>query len=117
MVEDGIIAGLISYAVNNDECEIVSLNSLSESKDMDSALLGKVIDKAKELNLRRVFLITANDNSGALKFFRKRGFRITAVYLNAVRESRKIKPEIPLTGNDGTPIEHEIELEYLLQQV
>ena len=33
------------------------------------------------------------------------------LYRNAVDESRKIKPQIPLTGADGIPIRHEIELE------
>ena len=34
--------------------------------------------------------------------------------INALDESRKIKPEIPLTGMDGIPMKHEIELELIL---
>lgn len=114
MVEEGKIIGLISYAVNSDECEVVSLNSVSESKGVGSALLEKVIQTASDAKLKRVYLITTNDNCKALRFYQKRGFGIIAVYLYAVRQSRKLKPEIPLTGSNGIPIEHEIEMEFLM---
>jgi hypothetical protein len=61
-------------------------------------------------------LITTNDNTKALRFWQKRGFRLAAVHRNAVEKSRKIKPEIPLTGNDGIPIKDEIELEMALER-
>jgi len=113
MVEEGKTIGLISYAINSDECEVVSLNSVSESKGAGSALLEKVIQTASEAKLKRVYLITTNDNCKALRFYQKRGFSINAVYLYAVRRSRKLKPEIPLIGFDNIPVEHEIELEYM----
>ena len=115
MVEEGKTIGLISYAINGDECEIVSLNSVSESKGVGSALLEKVIQTASDAKLKRVYLITTNDNCKALRFYQKRGFGIKAVYLYAVRRSRKLKPEIPLIGFNNIPVEHEIELEYLTE--
>ena len=36
------------------------------------------------------------------------------LYHNALDTARRIKPEIPLTGIDGIPLKHEIELEILL---
>jgi hypothetical protein len=59
-------------------------------------------------------LITTNDNTAALRFWQKRGFKLLRVHRNAVEKSRKLKPEIPLTGNDGIPIRDEIELEMML---
>ncbi|MFP3471139.1 GNAT family N-acetyltransferase, partial [Micrococcus sp. SIMBA_144] len=59
----------------------------------------------------RITLITTNDNLAALKFYQKRGFVMTAIHRNAVEKARKIKPEIPLIGNDGIPIRDEIQLE------
>lgn len=38
------------------------------------------------------------------------------IYHNALDVSRKIKPSIPLIGNDGIPLKHEIEFEMNLQQ-
>jgi hypothetical protein len=35
---------------------------------------------------------------------------------DAMREARRLKPEIPLTGYAGIPIEHEIEFERLIDQ-
>ena len=37
------------------------------------------------------------------------------VYRGAVRESRRLKPEIPECAADGTPIEDEIEFERVLR--
>jgi hypothetical protein len=64
----------------------------------------------------RLWLITTNDNLHALRFYQKRGFMLVAVHRNAVEQSRKLKPEIPLYGKDGIPIRDEIELEMLLNQ-
>jgi hypothetical protein len=58
---------------------------------------------------------TTNDNLNALRFYQKRGFVLVSVHRNAVIKSRQLKPEIPLTGNDGIPLRDEIELEMLLE--
>jgi hypothetical protein len=36
---------------------------------------------------------------------------LAAVHPRAIEISRKLKPEIPLTGNEGIPIRDEIEFE------
>lgn len=50
----------------------------------------------------------------ALRFYQKRNFVMTNLYVNAVEEARKIKKEIPRIGYDNIPILHEIQLEYRL---
>lgn len=112
--ENDNIIGLITYSIINGECEIVSLDSLSENKGIGSSLIELVIKRALEEKCRRVWLITTNDNTKAIRFYQKRGFDMAAFYHNSVERSRKIKPEIPKTGNDGIPILHEIEMEYKL---
>ena len=74
----------------------------------------KAIKIAKDSGCSRVMLITTNDNLSALQFYQKRGFDIIRLYHNAVEESRKIKPQIPLIASNGIPIRHEIELEMKL---
>ena len=59
-------------------------------------------------------LITTNDNTHALRFYQKLGFELTALYCHAVDLSRKLKPSIPETGQDGIPIRDEIELQLRL---
>lgn len=54
---------------------------------------------------------SSNDNLNALRFYQKYGFTLVALYPNALAQSRKLKPQIPLIGNDGIPLRDEIELE------
>lgn len=109
---DGTRQGIVTYRVDGNECEIVTLDSLQERKGIGTRLIEAVINLARAKNLRRVFLITSNDNIDALCFYQKRNFVIKAVYPNAIEKSRQLKPEIPLVGNYGIPIRDELELEY-----
>lgn len=113
---DGQLGGLITYQIKQDECEIVSLDSLLEGRGIGTALVQDVVHIAKENGCRRVWLITTNDNLNALRFYQKRKFEFVAVYRNAVEKARKIKPEIPLIGDEGIPIRDEIELELLIRK-
>jgi len=113
-VEEGKPAGLITYHIDGTECEIVTMNSLAEGKGVGAALIDAVKDTAAKAGCKRLWLITTNDNTAALRFYQKRGFQMVAVHRNALEKSRELKPEIPLTGNDGIPIRDEIELEMLL---
>jgi RimJ/RimL family protein N-acetyltransferase len=69
---------------------------------------------ALKAGCRRIWLITTNDNTAALRFYQKKGFSLVAVHRNAIERSRQLKPEIPETGNDGIPLRDEIELEIVL---
>ena len=109
--DDTEIVGLITYRVFKNEMEILSLDSIHEKSGIGSVLLENAIRIAKNNGCSRVMLITTNDNLSALQFYQKRGFDIIRLYHNAVEESRKIKPQIPLVGANGIPIKHEIELE------
>ncbi|MDP2585543.1 MAG: GNAT family N-acetyltransferase, partial [Candidatus Levybacteria bacterium] len=69
---------------------------------------------AKERGLKSVWLVTSNDNIDSLRFYQKRGFRITKVYPNAIDKARKIKPEVPVIGKYGIPLKDALELEYIV---
>ncbi|MFC1899993.1 GNAT family N-acetyltransferase [Chloroflexota bacterium] len=113
-VKDDKPVGLITHSIKNGECEITSMNSLVEGIGIGSALVESVRDAAIEAGCRRVWAITTNDNTAALRFWQKRGFSLVAVYPNAIEESRKLKPEIGRIGDNGIPIRDEIELELSL---
>jgi len=106
--------GLVTYSLENDCCEIVTLDSLVEGKGVGTALIEKVKQVAKDKKCRKVWLITTNDNMEALRYYQKRGFVLSALYPNALEESRKLKPEIPKIGIDNIPLRDEIELEIKL---
>ena len=109
------IAGLLTYHLKNNECEIVSIDSLHELQGIGTALIERMIEKAKELKVGRLWLMTTNDNVDAMRFYQKRGFVFKAIYPNAIEESRKLKQNIPEFGNYGIPIRDEIEMEYLFE--
>ncbi len=113
-VHEGRPAGLVTYEIDGDECEIVTLNSLENEVGIGSALLQAVRKAAIAASCRRIWLIATNDNTAALRFYQKRGFSLVAVYPNALEKSRQLKPEIPSVGMDGIPIRDEIGLEMLL---
>jgi len=107
--------GLITYKIKDKELEIVSLDSLMEGKGIGTRLINEVIEFAREVKARRIWLITTNDNVDAVKFYQRRGFRIKDVYPGAIDMSRKLKSSIPEIGNYGIPIRDEIELEVKLK--
>ncbi len=106
--------GLATYHVENDQCEVVTLDSLVRHVGIGSLLINAVKQAAADAGCQRVWLITTNDNLEALRFYQRRGFVLKALYPHALAQSRKLKPEIPLVGLDGIPLRDEIELEMLI---
>jgi ribosomal protein S18 acetylase RimI-like enzyme len=103
--------GLATYHIVDQQCEVVTINSLVERQGIGSALIDAVKAEAAKANCTRTWLITTNDNLSALRFYQKRGFTLVQVYPNAVERSRQLKPDIPLTGQHYISIRDEIELE------
>jgi GNAT superfamily N-acetyltransferase len=105
--EDGAIAGLLTYITAGDQCEILTLHTATQWTGAGTALIEAVERKA-----RRLWVLTTNDNVDALRFYQRRGFRLKELHPGAVDESRRrLKPEIPETGEYGIPIRDEIVLE------
>lgn len=108
------ILGCVTYHITNNECEITTLNSFSEGQGVGAALINAVISAAKQANCRRLWLVTTNDNTHAIRFYQRFGFSLGAVHMNALNRSRELKPSIPMTGTDGIPLLHEFEFEMRL---
>ena len=106
--------GLITFLIEDDECEVTSLDSLRPGKGIGTRLMEVVMEEARAKKCNRIFLITTNDNLNALGFYQKRGFEIVTIYRGAIGESRRRKPSIPLIGMNGIPLRDEIELEIRL---
>jgi ribosomal protein S18 acetylase RimI-like enzyme len=108
---DGRRVGLLTYSIEGQECEIVTINSLLERCGVGTNLIDAVQRVALEAGCTRLWLITTNDNLEALRFYQRRGFLLVAVHRNAIDDSRKLKPEISTVGLHGIPLRDEIELE------
>lgn len=107
-------AGLLTYHIVGRGCEIVTIDSDRSGLGIGTALIEAAKTAALAAGCARLWLVTTNDNWPAIRFYQKRGFHLAALRLNAVEESRKLKPEIPLTGVDGIAIRDELEFEMLL---
>ncbi|MFN8558157.1 MAG: GNAT family N-acetyltransferase [Dehalococcoidia bacterium] len=104
------IAGVITLHVVGDACEVVTINSRMDGSGAGTALFAAAISYARDRGCRRLWLITTNDNTDALRFYQRRGMRLTAVHTGAVDAARQQEPEIPRVGRHGSPIHDEIEL-------
>lgn len=111
---NNVRVGLLTYNINNDELEIITLNAIEEGKGVGTALVERIEALAKERKCRRIWLITTNDNVDALRFYQKRGYEIKSIHRYAIEESRKIKPQLPFVGKYGIPIRDEIEMEKII---
>ncbi|RAP75879.1 GNAT family N-acetyltransferase [Paenibacillus montanisoli] len=108
---DGVRVGAATYRLGAGECELMSMNATAAGLGIGSKLISAVEQTARQSGMNRMWLITTNDNLDALRFYQRRGYRIAAVYPNAMDEVRKLKPTIPQVGYYAIPVHDEIELE------
>jgi len=113
-MENGEIWGVATYYIEDDACELVTLNSFHENRGVGTLLVRAVAEEVKAHGCKKLWLITTNDDTNAIRFYQKKGFSLVALHMNAMEESRKLKPAIPLTGMDGIPVLHELEFEMRL---
>lgn len=109
------IIGLLTFRFDGKEMELLTLNATLEGHGIGTTLILAAIDLAREQARERVWLTTTNDNLHAIGFYQRLGFRMSAIHVGAVDEARKVKPEIPLTGERGIPIHDEIVMELMIK--
>ncbi|MFP4459978.1 MAG: GNAT family N-acetyltransferase [Candidatus Zixiibacteriota bacterium] len=114
-IVNGIRMGLITYRFSPNGCEIKSVDSLRDGMGIGK----KLIDKVKEITIgngmRRLWLITTNDNCRAIGYFQIQGFHLTELYPGIVEKYRQMKPQIPEIGYNNIPIRDELVLEMKLR--
>ena len=115
-IQDNEKRGLITFRISKDECEIITLNSIKDNIGIGTALLEELENYASSKGCKRLWVITTNDNTNALRFYQIKGFEIKAIYVDVIKKSRKLKPEIPLRGIYDIEIRDEIELEKILKK-
>ena len=112
---DGEIAGVLTWVLRGSSMEVLTLHAARQWAGAGTALVAAARRVAEASGAHRLWLITTNDNVDALRFYQRRGFRLTQVHPDAVDRSRAtLKPGIPETGEHGIAIHDEIELELLL---
>jgi ribosomal protein S18 acetylase RimI-like enzyme len=106
-------AGLLTYRIVGPAWEIVSIAADRPGGGVGGALLDWLRETAVEAGAVRLWLVTTNDNTRALRFYQRHGFDLVAIHRDAVTRARTLKPAIP-EEVDGIPLRHELELEALL---
>lgn len=103
--------GLLTFKVHEVDMswEIVSLDSIVQRRGVGTALLDAVRRYARARVAERLWLVTTNDNTAALRFYQRRGFDLVVLNRGGVENARKLKPAIP-TVVDGIPVRHELVL-------
>lgn len=109
IVVDHQVIGVITYYIKEKECEITLLHTLYENQGIGTRLVHCVLQAAQEAGAFRVKVITTNDNIRAIMFYQRKGFDMAVLYHNAMDKVREIKTNVPLMGENGILLKHEIE--------
>jgi ribosomal protein S18 acetylase RimI-like enzyme len=108
---NGEPVGIVAYEADGDDVEVVYIEVTAKHQGVGTRLLDAVEARTEA---QRLWLVTTNDNLDALRFYQRRGFRITGVRPGAADEARRtLKPAMSELGHFGIPIRDEIVLERL----
>lgn len=107
---NGERVGYAVFRADGDELEVSAIQSLVENRGVGRALLEAVQDEVRQRRLSRAWLITTNENLGAIGFYQRCGWDWVALHRDEV--GRELKPEIPEVGANGIEIRHELEFEW-----
>jgi ribosomal protein S18 acetylase RimI-like enzyme len=114
-LSDGEIVGHISYRPQGERCEVASIDATTRHSGIGTMLLEAVVAAAREAGHTTLWLTSTNDNLDAIRFYQRRGFRLSALRTGAVDRSREtLKPEIPVVGSYGIPMHDELDFELAL---
>ena len=102
--------GLVTYRLEGDQLEVVTLDASVPQCGIGSALLESAVSLARSEGCRRLWLVTSNDNLDAVRFYQRRGLRLVAVHPGAIARARQTKPQGPGVGHFGIEVHDEVEL-------
>jgi GNAT superfamily N-acetyltransferase len=72
--------GLLTYELADEQCQVVTIDSLREGIGVGSLLVDAAIHLARDVRCRRVWLITTSDNVRARSWCERRGFRLVTTH-------------------------------------
>jgi ribosomal protein S18 acetylase RimI-like enzyme len=111
---DGRPVGCALLNVIDGRAELVVLATTYRGAGAGTSLLEAVVERARAEGWTRLWLITSNDNTDAIRLYQRAGWDWVDFRRDGITRGRTIKPEIPKTGNYGIELRHEIEFEYPL---
>lgn len=104
-------AGLLTYRIDIADVELTAIAARPSGRGVGTMLLEALVDLARQRDVASIWLVTTNDNLDAMAFYQRRGFRIAGIRTGAVDAARRVlKPAIPLVGQHGIEMHHEVDL-------
>ncbi|MEM0906439.1 MAG: GNAT family N-acetyltransferase [Pseudomonadota bacterium] len=104
----GDFSAVITFRIEGDSAEIVSFNAVPPLAGLGSNLLNAFIDLMRQRQINTVNVTTTNDNVNALRFYQRRGFRLSVLRPGAVDAARRLKPSIPKEGRHKIALRDEL---------
>lgn len=108
--EWGEVQGLITWHVDGERAEIVTLDAYQQGRHIGGRLLDGAEAELMKRGVTHIAIITTNDNLRAMAFYVRRGYRIVRVDLDTVARVRRFKPSVPELGIDNIPLRDMFEL-------
>ena len=98
------IRGHVSFALDGDTGEIVTIEAISPGQHIGGRLIDAVEQELQSRGVKRIVVTTTNDNLRAQAFYQRRGYRLARIETDGMDRVRALKPDVPLTGSDGLPL-------------
>lgn len=108
---EGELAGLVTWCVEGEDAEIVSIHAETPGSHVGGRLLDAAEEELRRRGVHTAFVTTTNDNLRALAFYVRRGYRLVRLHLGAMDRVRRAKPGVSAVGADGIPLRDMWELE------
>lgn len=106
--------GVVTWWTDGERAEIASLHADPAGSGTGTRLMDAAEEELRRRGVTIAIVGSTNDNSRALNFYIKRGYRLVRLHLDAMDRVRELKPSVPLTGRDGVPLQEMWELEKTL---
>jgi GNAT superfamily N-acetyltransferase len=108
--EDGLV-GVAVYAMKPTALFLLSLDALRQNEGVASRMIEALSGEGRRRGARRLRVMTTNVNYDGMRFYQRRGFRMTALYPGAIDALRAFAPTLKTSGADGVPARDILELE------
>jgi GNAT superfamily N-acetyltransferase len=106
-------SGLVTWAIEGDAAEVVSLDAFAPGGGAGTWLMDAAEEELRRRGVTAVRLTTTNDNLRAFAFYVRRGYRLVRLDLDGMERVRAAKPDAApaASGRDGIPLRDKWELE------
>jgi len=106
--------GVVTWWIDGERAEITSVHAEPPGGGSGTRVMDAAEEELRRRGVKKAIVGTTNDNTRALNFYIKRGYRLVRLHLDAMDRVRVLKPGVPRIGRDGVPLQDMWELEKAL---